>query len=266
MIVFQVNGERKESPVGWEEATVGMYQRLMGEIKEGDNAIKIFSILTGTEFTALWEQDSEELELAIYQATAFVFNSPQEFKQAPRPKTFFLGGKSVLIPEKLSRLTIGQNFLMRQAIAKAAKEGKPLETLLSLALAIYLQPIVDAGKFDFDRAKELEVDILAMNIFDVYPTAFFLLMRLQNSGKSGVSFLLKQHLRKVRNALTLPRQLAWNAFKVFTISFSLTSTPDSTDNSRGLSYRSLSTRSCLTSWHGKKLVNTTNDWTKSRNS
>lgn len=187
-LVLRINDEKKTVPVCWEdkEATVRIYQRLVTEVKPDDNPVKVFSILTGTDYATIWESNREDLDAAIYQATAFVFNQPQEFKSKPKAKTFRLGSATCLVPDKVSSLTIGQNFFMRTQIAAAVREDRPLESLLSIALAVYLQPIVDAGPFSADRARRLEEDILEMNIYDVYPIAFFLLRRLTSSGPFGM--------------------------------------------------------------------------------
>jgi hypothetical protein len=187
MLVLKVNDTKVKCPVCWEEVTVRQYQRIVSELQTGDTAIKIFSILTGTDYNKIWEAEAEDLEAAIYQATAFVFNTPPTFKDKERPKSLRIGGVLLTIPEKIHKLTVGQNFQMRQEIHKALRESRPVESLLSIALAIYMQPIAHApAKFDMDQARELEAQILDMNIFDVYPAAFFLLSQLLNSGTSGI--------------------------------------------------------------------------------
>jgi hypothetical protein len=256
MLILKVNGEKASCPVCWEEVTVRTYQRLKTEAKEGDHAVKVFAILTGTDFSRVWEAQAEDLEIAIYQATAFVFNSPEEFRTAPKPTYFYLDGKEILLPSNLGKLSVGQNFRMRQEMARAAKEGAPMESLLSIALSIYLQPIVDVAPFDMDRAKELEAQILDLNIFDVFPAAFFLLSRLRDSGNGGTGFLL------------LPLMRFWNGLQRWQKSRSLrrsaiyflsTVTLLTTANCPDLSSKSPSMSSCPCSTHGRSVTNTTSD-------
>lgn len=261
MLVLEVNGKKERCPVCWEECTVRIFQRLVSDLKEGDDAVKVFSILTGTSYSKLWESDQEDLEAAIYQATAFVFNQVPEFKQQPTPKTFKLGGRVVTLPGKIARLTVGQNFQMRQELMKASKEGRSPESLLSIAMAIYLQPIVDASGFNMDRARELEEEILDMNIFDVYPAAFFLLNRLQSSGTTGTGYWLANLMRLPKWWPKLPR---WRSLSRLVTCFSLTAMLITTDNCQELCRGNLLMSSCLSSWHGSSVKNTTGDMPKRR--
>ncbi len=257
MLIFNVNGEKVSCPVNWEEATTRVYQRLASDLKEGDNAVKVFSILTGKNYTQLWEASDETLEAAIYQATAFVVNSPQEFKKKPRAKTFrFKDGRTVTIPEKIHRMTVGQNFQIRQEMRKAAKEGKPVESLISIALAIYLQPLLDAAPFDFDRAVELEAEIAEMSIFDTYPAGFFLLNRLLNSGPALMPLSLSSKIRWWRLWPRLPKLKSWS---LTVICISLIAMPGLTAPSRVLSSKSPLMSSCPCFWHGKSVTSTTSD-------
>ena len=256
MPVFSVNGKKIKCPSCWEDGvTVHTFQRILTEVKEGDDLVKVFSILTGTDYKGIWESHSEDLEAGLYQATSFIFNQPQDFRREPRPTTFHLDGKNILVPEKIGRLTVGQNFRMRQELSSAAKEGRPLESLLSIALAIYLQPIVDLKPFDMDRARVLEKEILQMSVCDVFPTAFFLLTRLQNTGPSGTMLstirrTLIQLLRKLR------RGKSWS---LTTICLSLILTQGPTGNCRQLSTNYTATMSCPSCWHGKNVMLTTDE-------
>lgn len=256
MIHLSVNDKPVVVPSCWEEMTCHVYQRLMGETKEGDNAVQVFSALTGTPFAKVWESDKEDLDAAIYQAASFVFNTPQTFKTEHRAKTFRLGGKTVAVPEKISRLTVGQNFQLRQELVKARKEGKPLETLLSVALAVYLQPLVDVNQYNLDRARELEAEILKMNIFEVYPTAFFLLSRLQNSGDSGMQLLLRAWTRLTQWWRRLPGLAVLSLFMTFSSSIV---TPPDTGSCLAWSSRNLLMSSCRCSTPGRSEMSMTND-------
>jgi len=234
MVVYKVNKKRVSIATCWEEATCGLYQRLLSEVREGDDLIKVFSILSGLNYRAVADSTDSNLEAVLYQATAFVFNQPQEFKKLPEPKSFKIQGKIILIPSNVGKLTVAQNLHLRAAIAKAEKEKQPLETLISLATAIYLQPVIDVMPFNYDRAKQIEMEILEMNIFDVYPTGFFLLSRLTNYGASGLRYWLQNITRKVMSAVPSPR---WPRSKSSSLSMTLVlwiSMPGLTDSYREL--------------------------------
>ena len=153
----------------------------------------------------------------------------------------------ILIPTKLESMTVGQNFQIRSAMAKANN----LESLISLACAVYLQPIVDQSKFDFNRAKELESEILEMNIYDIFPIGFFLLKRLNSSGRNGIlSWLLK----RLNN---LKKMLAWRPPQVTTslslcmISALLIGTHNTTASFQDSYNKSRSMSSCHSFYSGK---------------
>lgn len=190
MLYFEVNDKTVECLATWKEAKTKVFQNLMRDCNEGDDMVKVFSVITGTNYNALWESTSEDLQAGLYQAVAFVFNEPQTFRDEPLPKRMKVGGKTVEIPKNLHKMTVGQNFHMRAAMATA----KNLESLLSLAVAVYLQPFVDDGKFNYTRAREIEAEVLEMNIYDVFPVGFFLLSKLTNSGANGLLSWLRKKL------------------------------------------------------------------------
>lgn len=210
MVVYKVNKKRVSIPTCWEESTCGLYQRLLGEVREGDDLIKVFAILSGLNYRAVADSTDSNLEAVLYQATAFVFNQPQEFKKLHEPKSFKIQGHTILIPSNVGKLTVVQNLHLRAAIAKAEKNKQPLETLISLAMAIYLQPLIDVVPFDYGRAKEIELEILEMNIFDVYPVGFFLLSRLTNYGARGLRYWWENQIQKLTSAAQL---LKWPRLK-----------------------------------------------------
>lgn len=217
MLSLQVNDKPVKCPVCWEESTVRVYQNVINELAEGDNNIKVFSVLTRTNYTSLWDETSEILEAEIYRATAFVFNQPHDFRDKPMPKSIKLRGKIIPIPSQIQKMTVGQNFHIRSAMAP----GKPLEGLISLACAVYLQPLVDGSKFDWTSAKQLEEEILEMNIYEVFPIGFFLLSKLNNSGASGLLAWLQRKLSRVNSILSslkLPASISWKSSTICLIS------------------------------------------------
>lgn len=191
----------------WEECNTRIFQRIVKEwepeIPLADrSALKLFCILTGANFTALLKNTDENLELAIYQCTAFVYNQPMDFKDG-LPKVLKLRGKLITVPKKLSSMSIEQNMHIR----KALQTCRSLEELISLACAVYLQPQVDGTQYSHDKALELEKEILDMPIWQTFAVGFFYLSKLNNSGKHGLLSwnLLKQRL--TGNVQQLQRRL-----------------------------------------------------------
>lgn len=223
----------------------------MRDCVEGDNPVKVFSILTGMSYTAIEESKSEEIEVGLYQATAFVFNQPQTFRDEPLPKSIKLSGKTILIPTKLESMTVGQNFQIRAEMVRA----KNLESLISLACAIYLQPIVDQSKFDFNRAKELEAEILELNIYDIFPIGFFLLKRLNNSGQGGLLYSLQKRLNNLKMMLSWRPRLAFMSWSLCMILLSLIGMHNTTGSFRESCSKSRSMSLCHSFYCGNVKVN-----------
>lgn len=195
-IAIEANGQKLQIPICWEAVTVDQFQKLYtsGEL---DN-LKAFSILSGLNVDKLQEETREDLDAAVYQCTAFIFTTEQTFRNIPVPSSIRIAGRLVVLPKKVSALTIGQNFHVRQAMVRATTQ----EELIAFTTAVFLQPIVDGTKFDIDMAKELEAEILQMNIFDVFPIGFFYLSKLNSYGRSGLLSWLPTIQRKINNVLT----------------------------------------------------------------
>lgn len=264
MLIYTINEGKPDEktvhcPVSWEETTTDIFQRLIRSAKEGDDPIKIFSILTGTDYSALWEEENEILEAEIYRAVAFVFNQAQVFRVKPVPASIKIAGKTVELPTKLHKMTFGQNLIIRSRMAEAQKAGDAMETLISFALAVYLQRLIDGSKFDLDRAKELEADILKMNIFDTFPAGFFLLSKLNNSGASGLLVWLRWKIQRAKSRM---KSLSWPTLHVLKPSMILALSMLMAQGSESFPARSSmspSTRSCLSSCYGKNGLNFRND-------
>lgn len=178
MLTIYVNDSKVKVPLGWHEVTTELYQKIKSI--EDPDYIKIFAAVIGMDEAAVSESNREDLEVAMYQVASFAFVE-EEFRNDPIPSVWKIADKEVRVPQKLEAMTIEQNLLLRQRLA----QSKFLEQCISYAAAVYLQPLVDGGKFNSERVPELEARVLSMPIEKTFPVGFFLLNRLQNFGKSG---------------------------------------------------------------------------------
>jgi hypothetical protein len=87
------------------------------------------------------------------------------------PDYLVIDKKKVKIPKDIGGLTIGQNIL----VAQVGSDAKVKEELLSLATAIFLQPLYDNCELDYDKALILRDKIRLEPITKIYPVGFFLL-------------------------------------------------------------------------------------------
>jgi len=190
----------------WDKLSTLTYQRIIAEWDRKD-LIRLFSIMSGIEYAAIATSDSEELEDALLIATKFVFDEKPDFKSVPVPEQFTLGGKTIKIPKKLGRLSIGQNIHVRQRLAKS----KTYDELISFTCAVYLQPLLDEGDFNLDRVEEIEKEILTMPITQTYPVGFFLLSQRASYGMGWRNVLSLMTRLSTASAQALQRWLSSSA-------------------------------------------------------
>lgn len=177
----------KGFPDCWEVTSTRLYQNVIRkwepEVKLLDrDPGKLLSILSGidTPFSIVnLSTDSD-----LWKAMRFVYEQPTWFDALPLPNFFIFEGRKYKVPMRIKELSIGQNLMMKQAMQseKANSRGEiDLRPLVSKAIAIYMQPIID-GKLKTSRVAEIEEQVLEMPITATYSLGFFLLNRLKNSG------------------------------------------------------------------------------------
>lgn len=184
-------------PRCYEDLSLEQYQNLFSwdldkEVHERDY-FKLLCILSGQSFKE--QNPTPEKEAAIYELTRWVNEQPFPYSKSV-PKSVVIDSRTILIPTDLAGLSIGQNILLRQLLEKS----QFIEDNLSMAVAIYLQPLFDSDKFDYDKAKELEKIIRKMPAQTIYPIGFFLLRRVMQSGWRRSKSLLRplvSHARRL---------------------------------------------------------------------
>jgi len=179
-------GRKEITPAtSWATTTTEQFQKMAIDW-DGEDLVKLFSIISGMEYKALANTHDFALEEQLLSATKFVYNEPMNFKDDQIPTHIDLNGKQVRIPKSVGDLSIGQNIHVRQAIEKA----KCPEELISFVTAIYLQTLYDETQdFDYHRAMELEQDILKLPITQTYPIGIFFLKKLTGYGGNILSRL-----------------------------------------------------------------------------
>lgn len=208
VIVRLDDGQRKNVADSWKTCPTEVFQNIISKW-EPDKPIKqrsrldLFNIMVGTELTG--EEDDMNLEAAIWECTRFVYEEEADFTRLPVPEYITIGDKAILIPKDLGRLRIGQNIHVRQEL-----QGKEPASVISIVTAIYLQPLLDEGPFDFHRAKQIEKLILQKPITQIYPIGFFFLSQLRNYGKGLLPTLHRMIRRKMQDVQLL---LNWQKVK-----------------------------------------------------
>lgn len=188
-----LNGERHKCPSCYEELKTGTYQRIVKEWdyekpQEERDYLHLFGILTGSDFTKI--SDSSEVQVTLRNAIGWFVDTA--FKPWDKPQYLELFELPIQIPEQVGSLSIGQNIALKQHLASC----KFIEEAISMAIAIYLQPIIDGKKFSLKRAKAIEPEIRELPIYRTHAIGFFLLSSVMKTG-SGTKSLWQRILRSL---------------------------------------------------------------------
>jgi len=183
-MVINLNGLDKDFPTCYEEMTARQYELIVPEFaKDLDQRdhFKIFQILAGTDYKDF--HATAENEVTIWNAIRWLYEQPFEFGEVP--KVVRIKERTVSIPKDITKLSIGQNIHLKQILG----ESKYLEENICAACAIYLQPLYDGDKFDFEKAMELKEEVEKMPAYIVRPIGFFLLNHASMRGRKQTNSL-----------------------------------------------------------------------------
>lgn len=176
-LVLTFSQLRAQCPHEWDGLKAGTFQRIFSEWDLDKEAherdyYKLFSILTASKI----QDPTPEKEEALYQLTRWVNETPIPYSKEV-PKTIVIDDMTVVVPERVEDLSIGQNILVKQLLDKSGY----VEECITMCCAIYLQGKME--KFDYDKAKALDVKIREMKASEVYGLGFFLLSRALRRGR-----------------------------------------------------------------------------------
>lgn len=193
MVALLVNGKKVNCPVCWEQVTTEQFERIKA-VKEKD-LLKLFSAVLGVEYEVIASDNSEEVEVTLYQVASFVINEPEYFRNYIIPSEFSVKGyEAVKIPHKLERMTVEQNMILKKAMEE---ENAVYETIISLACAVYLQPLLTKKPFHVELMEEVREKIKKMPIEDTFPLGFFLLKRQRLFGINGYLQFLRVRINRM---------------------------------------------------------------------
>tara|TARA_R110000737_G_scaffold229354_1_gene243072 strand:- start:267 stop:899 length:633 start_codon:yes stop_codon:yes gene_type:complete len=191
-----IDGKKKtiNSPSAWNELTLYQFIRIENEfMKDKENFILLFNILTGLDIEFLEGSKDKEVEKQLYRICAFICE-PIELDNVTHSDALLINGDAVMIPKDLSDITLGQKIMVSQAI----KNIDDIVTKIPIVLANIMQPAKD-GKYDRHKVKELEVIINDCNGLECYSLAkgFFLRSKiLNNIGLTNSKAYQSQRMRQ----------------------------------------------------------------------
>lgn len=190
-MVISINDKRYLIPSCFQELTTKQWELLTPEfakdIDQRDH-FKIFQILAGTDFKDF--HATAENEVTIWNCIRWLYEQSFDFGNVP--KYLKINERTVTIPQRVELLSIGQNIHLKQLLTGATYQDERL----SDAVSIYLQPIYDGKKFNYDRAMEFKADIEKMPAYLIRPIGFFLFKSVLKSGRTQMSVW-----QRIRNSL-----------------------------------------------------------------
>jgi len=181
MTPVKINGRTHGCASSYEETKTRQYVRIVKEWDQDKDIadrdyFKLQNILMDTAYV---RNDNDVVnDITIMDCVGWIITQPFEFNKE-LPKVLEIGGKTIMIPRDPASLSIGQNIHLRRDYLD---KSTCLEENMSIATAIYLQPIIDGGKFSMSRARDLAKEIDEMSISLIYPIGFFLLNRAMTFG------------------------------------------------------------------------------------
>ena len=180
MIHFTLESHKYKLPTNWTEITIATYQRMV-TVQDGDlSPLRILAALSGADYQALADSKAD---LAMHTREALTFWAAEvpNFLKLPLRDKYSFRGKFYDRPKNIELERMGQKIMLQQKM----QEAKDVNQCLAFAIALYMQPILDDDKFDEKRIPELEQEVLAMKVLDLYPLALFFSQNLIGLSLSG---------------------------------------------------------------------------------
>lgn len=161
--------------------TVGVFQTINKEW-DGRDIVQLFCSMYGADYNEVFNLPDEQ-GVGLYKYVEFMYADPIDWSKIPAPETLKAGGKELLVPKHIGKLSFGQVTRLRQKI-DAAKSTTIDSELISYAAALYFYKQYYAGaKLEDEKLNALEALILTLPIIKVYPISFFLLTPRLSLGK-----------------------------------------------------------------------------------
>jgi hypothetical protein len=163
---FKFEGEKLTArvPSKWAEMKV----RHFLAVETTKNPLELLALLSDVDLKKVLNTRTDISPL-INKLVELLNSEQPNYKDTP-PRDLVLSGVIHKIPRDFTNITFGQSAMIENYIAAA--EGDERKAIAQI-MAVVMQPIIDAGPFDLDRAELLELEILELPIIDVFPNVVF---------------------------------------------------------------------------------------------
>lgn len=177
MIKFKFIDATIEAPDCWDDVLVSHF---INPYFLSRDSVSLLASLSGIDRDVLL-QTKADIAGPLTRMVDFIVKDPEGFTRKEAPKEFKLMGKTCKVPLDIELERVGQKIMFQDALGKHkfVYEGIPE------AIAIYLIPELNDGKFDDGMIEEVAAEVRKLKIVDVFPLANFFLNSLKALLKNG---------------------------------------------------------------------------------
>ena len=163
---FKHDGETTTAkiPANWDEMKVRHYLAL----ETTNNPLELMALLSDVDLKKVLNTKTD-LSPILSKLVELLNSEFPDFKKKPR-RTFEIGGKTVKIPSDFNGVTFGQSAMIETYLGQTG--GDERKAILQI-MGVILQPLLDKGEFNLDRAKHFETLAGNLPIKTVFPNVFF---------------------------------------------------------------------------------------------
>ena len=158
-------------PANWDEMKVRHYLA----IETTKNPLELMALLSDVDLTKVLNTKTD-LTPVLSKLVELLNSELPDFKTKPR-RTFEIDGKTVKIPSDFNGVTFGQSAMIETYLSQTG--GDERKAILQI-MGVILQPLLDKGVFDLERAKHFETLAGDLPIKTVFPNVFFFWTVLKN--------------------------------------------------------------------------------------
>lgn len=173
MIPIKIGSIKAELPSSWDEVTLSQYIE-MARHAEDLSIIRLLSIMSGVDYFLIINVNQESFDDRIIDHLTFI-NQPIDVHSLPCPGSLTIDGKILQIPSDPGKCTIGQKLALQSKIRIGQDMNTLHAELVSWAVTIYMQPLIDGAAFNDERLEEVRSKILQLPLTQVYPVGSFFL-------------------------------------------------------------------------------------------
>lgn len=195
---YQLNPEFEiHLPTSYDEITVGQFE-MIRSLKPTDKESKLISIVTGISESIIEEWDIEQAD-EIMDVLSFL-SDKIDISQYTIPDEIEINGKIINPKVNVRVASIDQRWSFERRLwPELVKNQGVIDANLSVALAIYLQPLITGEKFNDDSLDPTIEMVKKLPVLKAYPIAYFFTnacVRSLNKRKKCLANRLSQMLKE----------------------------------------------------------------------